>query len=88
MEEIFGYVDSILFSEDENGFVVGKIKEPKKRDPTPIVGVMPGVHVGESITCKGIWKIHPKFGQQFEVQSFEAKAPQMQPGSSAISNRG
>lgn len=75
MDEIFGYVDSILFSEDENGFVVAKIKEPKKQDVTPIVGIMPGVHVGESIRCKGTWKLHPKFGQQFEVQSFEAQAP-------------
>lgn len=75
MEEIFGYVDSILFSEEENGFVVGKIKEPKKKDPTPIVGIMPGVHIGETIRCKGNWKLHPKFGQQFEVQSFEAQAP-------------
>lgn len=75
MEEIFGYVDSILFSEEENGFVVAKIKEPKKKEATPIVGFMPGVHVGESIRCKGTWKIHPKFGQQFEVQSFEAQAP-------------
>lgn len=75
MDEIFGYVDSILFSEEENGFVVGKIKEPKKQEVTPIVGIMPGVHVGETIRCKGTWKIHPKFGQQFEVQSFEAQAP-------------
>jgi len=75
MEEIFGYVDSILFSEEENGFVVAKIKEPQKKDPTPIVGIMPGVHIGETIRCKGNWKLHPKFGQQFEVQSFEAQAP-------------
>lgn len=75
MEEIFGYLDSITFSEEENGFMVAKIKEPKKKEPTPIVGIMPGIHIGETIRCKGIWKLHPKFGQQFEVQSFEAQAP-------------
>jgi len=43
MEEIFGFVDSILFSEEENGFVVAKIKEPKKREVTPIVGILLGL---------------------------------------------
>ncbi|NGX60150.1 MAG: ATP-dependent RecD-like DNA helicase [Chlamydiae bacterium] len=75
MEEIFGYIDSILFSEEEKGFVVAKVKEPKKREVTTIVGVMPGVHVGENIRCKGKWKHHTKFGPQFEVQSFETEAP-------------
>ncbi len=75
MEEIFGYIDSILFSEEEKGFVVAKVKEPKKREVTTIVGVMPGVHVGENIRCKGKWKHHAKFGPQFEVQSFETEAP-------------
>ena len=75
MEEIFGYIESIVFSEDENGFVVAKIKEPKKKELTPIVGVMPGIHIGENIRCKGSWKQHPKFGQQFEIHSFETEAP-------------
>ena len=75
MEEIFGYVEGIVFSEEENGFVVAKVKEPKKRELTLIVGILPGIHVGESIRCKGSWKHHPKFGQQFAVQSFETEAP-------------
>lgn len=75
MEEIFGYIDNILFSEEENGFTVAKIKEPKKREVTPIVGVLPSIQVGETIRCKGKWKIHPKFGQQFEVDSFTSEAP-------------
>ena len=75
MEEIFGYIDSIVYAQEDNGFVVARIKEPKKRDKTAVIGVMPGVHVGETIRCHGVWKIHPKFGQQFEVQSFESTVP-------------
>lgn len=75
MEELFGYIDSIVFSEEENGFTVAKIKEPKKKEATFVVGILPGVQVGETIRCKGIWKIHPKHGQQFEVHSFETQVP-------------
>ncbi len=75
MEEVFGYIDSIVFSEDENGFMIARIKEPKKREVTTIVGVLPGVHIGESIRCQGGWKHHSKFGAQFEVKSFETQAP-------------
>lgn len=75
VEEIFGYIDSILFSDDEKGFMIAKVKEPKKREVTAVLGVMPGVHVGENIRCQGKWKNHPKFGAQFEVLSFTSEAP-------------
>ncbi len=75
MEEIYGFIDSIVFTESEKGFTVARLKEPKKKDPTCIVGVMPSVQPGETIRCKGIWKIHPEYGQQFEVKSFTVQAP-------------
>lgn len=75
MDEVFGYIDSIVFSGEDSGFVIAKIKEPKKRDKTTLAGTMPGVQIGENIRCKGNWKNHPKFGLQFEVISFESEAP-------------
>lgn len=75
MEEIFGYIDSIVFSNEEKGFIIAKVKEPKKREVTTVIGTMPGVHVGETLRCQGNWKVHPKFGQQFEVKGFETEAP-------------
>ncbi len=75
MEEIYGYIESIVFTESEKGFTVARLKEPKKKELTCIVGVMPSVQPGETIHCKGGWKIHPEYGQQFEVKSFTIKAP-------------
>jgi exodeoxyribonuclease V alpha subunit len=75
VDEIFGYIDSILFSDEEKGFVIAKVKEPKKREVTAVLGTMPGVHVGENIRCQGKWKNHPKFGPQFEVATFTSEAP-------------
>jgi exodeoxyribonuclease V alpha subunit len=75
MEEIYGYIESIVFAESERGFTVARLKEPKKRDLTCIVGVMPSIQPGETIRCKGGWRMHPEHGQQFEVKSFELQAP-------------
>lgn len=75
MEEICGFIDSIIFTESEKGFTVARLKEPKKKDLTCIVGFMPSVQPGETIHCKGNWKIHPEYGQQFEVKSFTVQAP-------------
>jgi len=75
MEELFGYIDSVIFSEPENGFAVARVKEPKKSELTCIVGIMPSLQPGETIRCRGKWKLHPHHGKQFEVDSFELSAP-------------
>lgn len=75
MEELYGYIEKIVFSEGENGFTVARLKEPKKQDLTCIVGILPSIQPGETIRCKGFWKRHPEYGQQFEVKSFELEAP-------------
>lgn len=75
MEEIYGFIDTIVFTEEEKGFTVARLKEPKKKELTCIVGIMPSIQPGETLRCKGIWRIHPEHGQQFEVKAFESQAP-------------
>ncbi len=75
MEEIYGYIENIVYADSEKGFTVAKLKEPKKKDLTCIVGVMPSIQPGETIRCRGGWRIHSEYGQQFEVKSFELQAP-------------
>ncbi|MBS3904459.1 MAG: ATP-dependent RecD-like DNA helicase [Simkania sp.] len=75
MEEIFGYIENVVYSDDEKGFTVARLKEPKKKDLTCIVGTLPSIQPGESLRCSGTWKRHPQHGLQFEVSAFEATAP-------------
>lgn len=74
-EELFGYIENIVFQAAENGFTVAKMKEPRKAELTCIVGIMPSLQPGESVRLKGGWKHHPKFGQQFEVKSLDFHSP-------------
>jgi len=75
MDQLNGFIDTIVFASEETGFTVARLKTPKLADPINIVGVMPGVNPGETIHCKGVWKHHSKHGRQFEVQSYELTAP-------------
>lgn len=75
MEEICGFIESIVFTEQEKGFTVARLKEPKKKELTCIVGLMPSIQPGETIRCKGFWKHHSEYGQQFEVKAFDLEAP-------------
>jgi exodeoxyribonuclease V alpha subunit len=74
-DELFGYIDTIVFQAEENGFTVARLKEPRKNDLTCLVGVMPSLQPGETVRCQGKWKHHPKFGQQFEVASLDFQSP-------------
>lgn len=70
MEEIQGTVDSIIFRNDENGYVVSRIKEDAKAITT-IVGCIPYISEGQNLKLQGGWVIHPQFGRQFKVESCE-----------------
>ncbi len=73
VEELFGYIESIVFAGES--FTVARLKEPRKQELTCIVGPLPTLQPGETIRCVGDWKHHPQYGRQFEVQSFESKEP-------------
>lgn len=75
MEEIFGSIENIIFVNEENGFTVAKIREKDKRELTCIVGNLSSINSGEMIRCEGKWLSHSQYGKQFEVSSFEVKAP-------------
>ncbi len=73
MEEIFGYVENIVFAGES--FTVARLKEPRKQELTCIVGPLPALQPGETIRCVGEWKHHPQYGRQFDVKEFESKEP-------------
>lgn len=73
VEEIFGYVESIIFNGES--FTVAKLREPRKQECTCIVGALPSLQPGETVWCLGEWKHHPQYGPQFEVKEFESKEP-------------
>lgn len=70
-----GYIDAIVFTQPENGYTVARLKEPRKKELTVIVGYMPSLQPGETVVCKGAWKIHPTHGRQFDVADYTVEMP-------------
>ncbi|MBI6874012.1 SF1B family DNA helicase RecD2 [Clostridium aciditolerans] len=73
MQEIQGIVEDIIFQNEENGYVVAKVKEGNER--ITIVGCIPYIAEGQNLKIIGEWVLHPQFGQQFKVQLCEEIMP-------------
>ena len=75
MDELFGFIENIVFNQPENGFTVARLKEPRKEEMTTVIGYLPSLQPGETVRCKGEWKMHPHHGRQFEVKEHSIEAP-------------
>ena len=74
METINGTVDSVIFQSDETGYTVIEI-EDSDGFPVTLVGTMPYLCEGDSITATGKWINHQVYGKQFKVEIYEKTLP-------------
>ncbi|MEI9479027.1 MAG: ATP-dependent RecD-like DNA helicase [Deltaproteobacteria bacterium] len=75
MPIIYGFLEKITYYNEENDFLVAKLQEKGKRDLTTIVGNLSGINAGESLKLSGRWIHNKKFGEQFQVETFEVTVP-------------
>jgi exodeoxyribonuclease V alpha subunit len=75
MQIIFGLLEKISYHNEENDFVVAKLREKEKKELTTIVGNLSGITPGESLKLTGNWVQNKRFGEQFQVESFEVTVP-------------
>jgi len=73
--EIQGQIERITFHNEENGYTIARMKVPGNRELVTVVGNLLSVTPGEILRLKGEWKNHPKYGEQFLIQSFESIIP-------------
>ena len=75
MSIIEGVLERITYSSEETGFVVARLQEKEKRDLTTLVGILAGINPGESLKLTGKWVQNKRFGEQFQVETFEVIVP-------------
>jgi exodeoxyribonuclease V alpha subunit len=75
-ETISGELEYISYLNAENDYTVARFREQEKGEGITVVGHLAGVHEGECLRLTGLWKHHPRFGRQFEVESFEFIHPE------------
>ena len=70
LETVDGSVEHIVFQNEENGYCVARLDAPTVEEALTVVGVMPGLRVGESVRLGGKWIDDSRFGRQFRVETF------------------
>ena len=75
-ETVTGYIDHIIFRNEENGYTVMVLKETKEEEELTCVGRFPSVTQGASIEASGVYTHHPVYGKQFQISSFVEKMPE------------
>lgn len=72
---IEGVLEHIVFFNEENGYTVARLQEAGKTELTSIVGILHGVKTGENLQLHGTWSHHPKYGRQFQLESYRVVPP-------------
>ncbi|MCP4020419.1 MAG: ATP-dependent RecD-like DNA helicase, partial [Desulfobacteraceae bacterium] len=80
MITIKGVLERLTYQNPENHYTVGRLKVIEASDPVTIVGYLAGVSEGESIRVTGKWVSHPKYGDQFKIESYEVILPASEAG--------
>lgn len=68
-----GVVEDIVYYNNDNGYAVCYVQIDNEY--VTVVGYMPCIAEGESITVNGVWTYHPEYGKQFKAEYFEKNMP-------------
>lgn len=75
-ETISGYIDHIIFRNEENGYTVMVLKDVGEDQELTCVGNFPSITQGATIEADGTYTNHPVYGKQFQINSFVEKMPE------------
>src|SRR5436309_2112243 len=80
MPTLDGSVESIVFRNEDNHYTVVRFRLNDsgrlfRDDLSTIVGVLPGIQVGELLSVEGEWEHDPRYGRQLHVTSFTQRLP-------------
>ena len=75
-ESITGYIDHIIFRNEDNGYTVMVLKGVSEEDELICVGSFPVVTQGASVELEGNFTQHPVYGKQFQAVRLTEKMPE------------
>ncbi len=74
LEKILGTVDGVIYQNEENGYAILDFGTQNDELIT-VVGTLPYVGEGDTLTLYGKWVHNPKYGRQFRAEQFEKEMP-------------
>ena len=75
-ESVTGYIDHVIFRNEENGYTVMILKGVDGEEELTCVGTFPVLTMGASVELTGSYIQHPDYGKQFQVSVLTEKMPE------------
>ena len=75
MEIVTGYVEHIVFRNEENGYTVFQLES--EAGEVTCVGTLNFISEGERLEIKGDYVNHNIYGSQLKISSYEMKEPEI-----------
>ncbi|MBQ2765910.1 MAG: ATP-dependent RecD-like DNA helicase [Clostridia bacterium] len=75
LEVIEGTVESIIYTNTDNGYTVFDMSSEADDDIITACGILPGTVVGDKMKLVGEWTHHKNYGRQFSVAYYEKQLP-------------
>lgn len=73
MIEVTGNVEEVIFHNEENGYTVAILEAPE--EIITIIGNIPLIREGERLKIVGTNVVHPTYGEQLKVETYELIPP-------------
>lgn len=82
---IEGSVENVIFHNAENGYCVFSVADDAlelidEDEEIVCVGYVPNINEGETIRLSGVVVMHPSYGKQIQVQTYEKTIPKTEKG--------
>ena len=74
LEKLVGTVEGVIYQNEENGYAILDLGTEGDELVT-VVGTLPYVGEGDTLTLYGKWVHNPKCGRQFRAEQFEKEMP-------------
>lgn len=74
METVSGYVEKIVYRNEDNGYTVMTVVQDKEE--ISCVGTFSYINEGEYAELFGRYTVHPSYGEQLLVEQYEIKVPE------------
>ncbi len=71
--ELSGEIETIIYTNETNSYTVARFIT--EEDEITIVGCLPFINIGDSITIYGNFVTHKDYGEQFKVETFKREMP-------------
>ncbi len=73
-DTLAGIVDTIIYQNGENGYVVFGL-ETSDGSMITVTGIVPYLSEGDTVTVRGQWTNHQVYGRQFKAESYDKQLP-------------